>query len=105
AFSRMIMYDKRGIGLSDRISGDALPSLEERVDELRAVLDAVGSERAVLLGVSEGGPLSILFAATYPERVAALILCGCTPCTPWGDGDVVAFLERRRALIEQHWGK
>jgi pimeloyl-ACP methyl ester carboxylesterase len=76
AFSRLILFDKRGTGLSDRVPVDQLPILEERMDDVRAVMDAVGSERAALMGVSEGGPLSALFAATYPERTAALILYG-----------------------------
>ncbi len=73
-FSRLILLDRRGTGLSDRVSH--LPSLEERMDDLRAVMDAAGSERAALFGISESGPMGILFAATYPERTTALILCG-----------------------------
>jgi pimeloyl-ACP methyl ester carboxylesterase len=75
-FSRLIVFDKRGTGLSDRVPVDQLPILEERMDDVRAVMDAVGSERAALMGVSEGGPMCALFAATYPERTAALILYG-----------------------------
>jgi pimeloyl-ACP methyl ester carboxylesterase len=71
---RLVLFDKRGTGLSDRISGIA--PLEERMDDLRAVLDAVGSERTVILGVSEGGPMAALFAATYPGRTAALVAMG-----------------------------
>jgi pimeloyl-ACP methyl ester carboxylesterase len=74
SFCRLIAFDKRGMGLSDRNVG--APTLEARMDDVRAVMDAVGSERAALLGVSEGGPMSILFAATYPERTVALILFG-----------------------------
>ena len=74
SFSRLIMLDKRGTGLSDRVDTHHLPSLETRMDDVRAVMDAVGSGRAVLLGASEGGPMSILFAATYPKRTRALIL-------------------------------
>jgi pimeloyl-ACP methyl ester carboxylesterase len=74
SFSRLIMLDRRGTGLSDRVSG--LPSIEERMDDVRAVMDAAGSERAVLFGVSEGGPMCITFAATFPERTSALILHG-----------------------------
>jgi pimeloyl-ACP methyl ester carboxylesterase/tetratricopeptide (TPR) repeat protein len=74
SFARLIRFDKRGTGLSDR-PGD-LPDLEMRMDDLRAVMDAAGVERAVLFGYSEGGPLSVLFTATYPERVAALVLYG-----------------------------
>jgi pimeloyl-ACP methyl ester carboxylesterase len=76
SFSRLIMFDKRGTGLSDRVSHTALPDLEQRMDDVRAVLDAVGSQRAALFGPSEGGPMSALFAATYPERTTALILYG-----------------------------
>ncbi|HEY8736554.1 MAG TPA: adenylate/guanylate cyclase domain-containing protein [Candidatus Dormibacteraeota bacterium] len=72
AFGRLIRFDKRGTGLSDRVAGIATP--EERMDDIRAVMDAARSERAVIIGVSEGGPMSILFAATYPERTRALIL-------------------------------
>ena len=71
---RLILFDKRGTGLSDRVAGIA--SLEERMDDMRAVLDAVGSERAAVLGVSEGGPMSALFAATYPARTAGLVVMG-----------------------------
>jgi len=75
-FSRLILFDKRGTGLSDRVPVEQLPILEERMDDVRAVMDAVGSERAALMGVSEGGAMSALFAASYPERTAALILYG-----------------------------
>src|SRR5262249_17664702 len=75
-FSRLIILDKRGTGLSDRVPVDQLPILEERMDDVRAVMDAVGSEGAARMGVSEGGPMCALFAATYPERTAALILYG-----------------------------
>jgi DNA-binding SARP family transcriptional activator/pimeloyl-ACP methyl ester carboxylesterase len=71
---RLILFDKRGMGLSDRVSGIA--PLEERMDDLRAVLDAVGSERTAILGVSEGGSMAALFAATYPDRTAALVAMG-----------------------------
>jgi class 3 adenylate cyclase len=74
SFNRLILFDKRGTGLSDRSVG--IPTLEERMDDARAVMDAAGSERAVLMGISEGVPLSVLFAATYPERTQALVLCG-----------------------------
>src|SRR6201996_7480574 len=73
-FARIISLDKRGQGLSDRVSG--VPSLEERMDDVRAVLDAVGSDRTVLTGFSEGCAMSVLFAATYPERVSHLVLIG-----------------------------
>jgi len=74
SFSRLILFDKRGTGLSDRSAGIA--TLEERMDDVRAVMDAAGSERAALFGVSEGGPMSVLFAATYPDRASALVLYG-----------------------------
>src|SRR3989442_6601491 len=72
AFSRFIRFDKRGSGLSERVIG--APTLEERMEDVRIVMDAVGSYRAAQLGVSEGGPMSIMFAAPYPERTLALIL-------------------------------
>src|SRR5271154_2878751 len=71
-FARLITFDKRGMGLSDRSA--ALPTLEERMDDVRAVMEAAGSDSAALVGMSEGGPMSLLFAATYPERVTALVL-------------------------------
>ncbi len=74
AHTRLIHFDKRGTGLSDRAAG--LPDLEQRMDDVRAVMDAAGSERAVIMGYSEGGPISALFAATYPERALGLIIYG-----------------------------
>ncbi len=74
SFSRLILFDKRGTGLSDRVAD--LPNLETRMDDVRAVMDAVGSERAALCGISEGGPMCALFAATYPARTSALLLLG-----------------------------
>jgi class 3 adenylate cyclase len=88
SFSRLILFDKRGTGLSDRIAG--IPTLEQRMDDVRAVMDVTGSERAALFGISEGGPMSILFSATHPERTSALILYGSiargawAPDYPWG---------------------
>jgi pimeloyl-ACP methyl ester carboxylesterase/DNA-binding winged helix-turn-helix (wHTH) protein len=76
SFSRLILFDKRGTGLSDRVPLDGLPTLEQRMDDVRAVMDAVGSRRAALCGVSEGGAMAALFAATYPERTAALVMIG-----------------------------
>jgi class 3 adenylate cyclase len=73
-FGRVITFDKRGQGLSDRMSG--APSLEQRMDDVRAIMETVGSQRAALLGFSEGCPMSVLFAATYPERVSHLVLYG-----------------------------
>jgi pimeloyl-ACP methyl ester carboxylesterase len=81
SFTRLIRFDKRGTGMSDRVSG--APTLEARMDDVRAVMDAVGSERAAFYGLSEGAALSILFAATYPERVAALIVRSAFPRRMW----------------------
>jgi len=74
SYARVVMLDKRGTGMSNRVS--ELPGLDERIDDLRAVMDAAGMEQAALLGMSEGGPLTALFAATYPERCRALVLYG-----------------------------
>ena len=76
SFSRLILFDKRGTGLSDRVPVNQLPTLEQRMDDVRAVMDAVGSEEAALFGASEGGPMCALFAATYPERVRSLVMYG-----------------------------
>jgi pimeloyl-ACP methyl ester carboxylesterase/class 3 adenylate cyclase len=107
SFSRLIRFDKRGTGLSDRVS--AIPTLEERMDDVRAVMDTVGSKRAALLGSSEGGPMSILFSATYPQRTSELILYGGLARVawavdyPWG---VTAeqFAARLRSR-EKDWGQ
>ena len=88
SFSRLIVFDRRGLGLSDPIQG--APTLEDRMQDLRAVMDAAGSQRAALFGLSEGGPMSMLFAATHPDRVLALVLYGTfarmtqTEDYPWG---------------------
>lgn len=76
SFSRLILFDKRGTGLSDRVHESELPTLEQRMDDVRAVMDAVGTPRAALFGVSEGGPMCVLFAATFPERTSALVMYG-----------------------------
>lgn len=78
-FSRLILFDKRGTGMSDRVPVNALPTLEQRMDDLRAVMDAAQSRKAIIFGVSEGGPLSAVFAATYPEKTLALIMFGSYP--------------------------
>jgi pimeloyl-ACP methyl ester carboxylesterase len=89
SFARVITFDKRGTGMSDRLPLDRLPGLEERMDDVRAVMDEVGSERAILFGHSEGGSMASLFAATYPERTEALILASTyarrtpAPDHPW----------------------
>jgi class 3 adenylate cyclase len=104
AFSRLIRFDKRGTGLSDKAGG--IPTLEERMDDVRAVMDAVGSERAALFGLSEGGPMSMLFAATYPARVSALAMYGTfarlgwAPDAPWNPRPDPARLKR----VMADWG-
>jgi pimeloyl-ACP methyl ester carboxylesterase len=108
AFSRVIVFDKRGTGLSDRDVGDS--TLEERMDDLRAVLAAAGSERAAVMGFSEGGALSILFAATYPQRVRALVLYATFARTAEAS-DYPEGVEMRKALdeirhaLETAWGQ
>src|SRR5262249_49918363 len=74
--ARLIVFDKRGTGMSDRVSGE---TLEMRMDDIRAVMEAAGSDRAVICGLGDGGPLAMLFAATYPERTAGLVLINTTP--------------------------
>ena len=102
SFSRLIVFDKRGTGLSDRVPVNQLPILEERMDDVRAVMDAVRSERAALMGVSEGGALSALFAATYPERTAALVLYGAFART--GAGLMTQDeLNARLEALERDW--
>jgi class 3 adenylate cyclase len=109
SFSRLITFDKRGMGISDRVR---IGTLEERMDDVRAIMDDAGSESAVLLGVSEGGPMSMLFAATYPERTRALVLCGAevkeetTDDWPWGESTREEF--EAYATVENilsRWGK
>lgn len=108
SFSRMVLFDKRGTGMSDRVPIRDLPTLEQRMDDVRAVMDAAGMQRAALFGVSEGGPMSALFAATYPQRTAALIVYGSyakriwAPDYPWAPTP-----EERQDfydLIERGWG-
>jgi len=91
SFARLIFFDKRGMGMSDRVSGE--PPMETRMDDIRAVMDAAGSERAALFGLIDGVALSLLFAATYPERTSALVLVSGMPRVlwapdyPWGQTD------------------
>ena len=107
-FSRLILFDKRGTGLSDRVPNDQLPTLEQRMDDLRAVMDAVGSRSAVIVSISEGGPMSALFAATYPAKTLALVMIGTyakriqDDTYPWGPTaeQRAQFIE----LIRNQWG-
>jgi len=106
SFCRLIRFDKRGTGMSDRVG--SLPTLETRMDDLRAVMDAAGSERAALIGISEGGPMALLYAATYPDRAWALVLEGAyartlwAPDYPWGVREEQ--FERELADEMQGWG-
>ncbi len=108
SFSRLILFDKRGTGMSDPVPLDRLPTLEERMDDVRAVMDAAGSERAALFGSSEGGLMSILFAATYPERTQALIALGVYAKRIWSEDYPWAPTPEARAAeieeIERAWG-
>lgn len=105
---RLITFDKRGTGLSDRVSDDRLPDMETRMDDVRAVLDEVGSERAALFGVFDGGHMSMVFAATYPERTLALMLLGSpakarrSPDYPWGLPE--EWIDQDMAKMEAGWG-
>jgi pimeloyl-ACP methyl ester carboxylesterase len=106
AFSRLILFDKRGMGMSDRPPEP--PTLEESMQDVRAVMDAVGSERAALFGISEGGPMSMLFAATYPDRVRALVLFGAFPriveAEDYPPGIPRAIVEEVFDRIAREWG-
>jgi pimeloyl-ACP methyl ester carboxylesterase len=106
-FSRLILLDRRGTGLSDPV--DCLPTLEERMDDVRAVMDAAGSQRAFLFGISESGPMCSLLAATYPERTAGLILCNTFARNVWADDHPWAMnveqWQEAMTLIEANWGK
>jgi class 3 adenylate cyclase len=107
SFSRLILFDKRGTGMSDPVPASELPTLEQRMDDVRAVMDAVGSERAAIFGASEGGNMSMLFAATYPERTTALCTFGSTAKRirstdyPWAP----TWEERQQAFaqVEHQW--
>jgi pimeloyl-ACP methyl ester carboxylesterase len=106
SFSRLILFDKRGTGLSDRVT--ELPTLEQRMDDVRAVMDAVGSERATLMGYSEGGPMCALFAATCPARTSAIIMIGSYPTLlqrpDYPCGRSANDHERWITTIQQSWG-
>ena len=108
SFARVILFDRRGVGLSDPLPMPA--TLEERMDDLRAVMDAAGSERAALLGASEGGTMCMLFAATYPERVSALVLCGAMARSTWAEDypwapEREAAEEALEELLAPGWGQ
>jgi pimeloyl-ACP methyl ester carboxylesterase len=125
SFSRLILFDKRGTGLSDPLPGPQ--PLEERMEDVRAVLDAAGVERAALVGLSEGSPMAVVFAATYPNRTSALVLCGSIVGGPsqahpagerweevasrvrdalgnWGDGSTVRLLSPSAEGTQQQLG-
>jgi class 3 adenylate cyclase/alpha-beta hydrolase superfamily lysophospholipase len=106
SFCRLILFDKRGTGLSDRDVGNA--GIEERMDDVRAVMDAAGSDRAALFGYSEGGPMSILFAATFPARVNALVLAATfaklAQTADYPCGRPLPFVETFTRLVEERWG-
>jgi pimeloyl-ACP methyl ester carboxylesterase len=109
SFARLIVFDKRGTGLSDPVPDEKLPGLERRMDDVRAVMDTAGSERAALLGHSEGGNMCILFSATFPERTSALVLVGCyakrsrSGDYPWAPDPEER--ERDIAETERTWGR
>jgi class 3 adenylate cyclase len=109
SFSRLILFDKRGTGMSDRVPDDRLPLIEERMDDMRAVMDAAGSERAAVFGASEGATMAVLFAATYPGRATALVMFGSfasrvwSPEYPWAPrpDDRERFFD----VIRNQWGQ
>ena len=107
SFSRLILFDKRGTGMSDPVPATELPTLEQRMDDVRAVMDAVGSARATIFGASEGGNMSMLFAAAHPQRASALCTFGSTakrirssdyPWAPTWEERLETF-----ALVERQW--
>jgi class 3 adenylate cyclase len=103
SYTRVAMFDKRGTGMSDKVTITELPGLDQRMDDLRAVMDAAGMQQAALIGISEGSPLSALFAATYPERCSALVLCGgFARFSSWfpTEESLAQFLD----YIDQAWG-
>jgi class 3 adenylate cyclase len=108
-FARLILLDKRGTGLSDRLAERDLPTLEQRMEDVRAVMDAAGSERASFLAISEGGPLSMMLAASHPERVEALVLYGSfarwsrADDYPWAPTDEQH--KQGREAMRRHWGE
>ena len=109
SFARVIVFDKRGTGLSDRVPIERLPTLEERMDDVRAVMDAAGSRRAAVFGASEGGNMSLLFAATYPDRTIALVTFGIYAKRIWSEDYPWAPRPEDRAAeiesVEREWGR
>jgi class 3 adenylate cyclase len=109
SFSRLISFDKYGIGLSDPIPSRTLPPLEEWMDDVRTVMDAVDSERAVIMGANEGSMMAALFAATYPERTTALVLVNATARMRWAPdypiGVAPDVQDRLTTLVEKAWGR
>jgi pimeloyl-ACP methyl ester carboxylesterase len=109
SFARVIVFDKRGTGLSDRVAIERLPTLEERMDDVRAVMDAAGSRRAAVFGASEGGNMSLLFAATYPDRTTALVTFGIYAKRIWSEDYPWAPRPEDRAReiesVEREWGR
>ena len=107
-FARVLEFDKRGTGLSDRVPVDRLPTIEERMDDIRAVMDAAGLERASIFGFSEGGALATLFAATYPERTNNLVLWGSyasilrRPGYEWGTTQ--EYIDTAANAYRERWG-
>ena len=107
SFSRLLLFDRRGVGLSDRVSD--VPTLEARMDDIRAVMDAAGSNNAAIFGSSEGGPTAALFAATYPTRTTALIMYGAYAKGSWSAdyplGETPGEFERTIKDTEEAYGK
>lgn len=108
SFARLVLLDKRGTGLSDRVPLNQLPTIEQRMEDVHAVMDAIGSERAVLCGVSEGGCMSAVFAATYPERAAGLVMIATYARRIWApDYPWAPTAEHRQILFDEirtNWG-
>jgi class 3 adenylate cyclase len=100
SFARVIVFDKRGQGLSDRV---AEQTIEERIGDVRAVMDAAGSQKATIYGWSEGGAMSLMFAATYPERTSGLVLCGSSASAKAYVSE--ENLDRGLKLLDEHWGE
>jgi class 3 adenylate cyclase len=109
SFSRLISFDKYGMGLSDPVPSRSLPPIEEWMDDVRAVMNAVESERAAILGLVEGGLMAAMFAASYPDRTSALVLANATAKSSWGPDYPIGIPRERQemviGLVEQAWGR